>query len=597
MTPGIIVVLIITVLTVVLFITEPVPLDVTALVVLVVLAVLGRWTGISPSEALAGFSNTATITVLAMLILSEGVRRTGLLVRLADRLARAVGSNQRWQLVATMILGGPISAFMNNTPVVALLIPVVSDMARRGRTSPSRLLIPLSYVSMLGGVTTLIGTSTNILAADLSARILGHEIGMFEFTTLGCIVFAFGCLYLLVAAPKLLPERIPPEADRIATFSVEPYLSEARVPEGAPAAGMTVEEWLERTELDLEVLALSREAQVIEHPRRDLLRPGDVLLLHASKEQLQKVAARSHLELVETPTLTPDEILRSGEFDSISEIMIPRGSALEGMRLGQANFPRRFDAYVLAVRSQGRVLRDQLERVPLHDGDVLLLQTTQSGNERMERSPDLMVLRARGRADYRPQKTAIALAIVAAVVTLAAVGLVPIVISAIGGVVAMLATRVLRPSEMYQSVDWQVVFLLAGIIPLGMALEKSGAAAFLGHGLAATAHHLPAIAVLWLFYFTTGLLTEILSNNAAVLLMIPIAVATAKEIGAPPFSFLLAIMFAASTAFMGPVGYQTNLFVYGPGGYRVRDFVRIGAPLFLLLSFVTVAGIALLWGV
>lgn len=514
MTTAMIIVLAISVLAVALFIFEPFPLDVCALVVLVILVVFGRWTGVGPEEAISGFSNPATITVLALLMMSEGVRRTGVVQMLGQRISGVVGSSQTRQLAATIGLSGPVSSVMNNTPVVALLLPVVSEMAHKGKISPSKLLIPLSYASMLGGTLTLIGTSTNILASTLSERILGHRIGMFEFTELGAIVFVVGAAYLMLAAPRLLPERIAPHSG---------YLDEFAVP--------------------------------------------------------------------------PDQILEVADFDSFTEIVVPAGSDLIGRTIAQVDFPERYHAYVVAVRSGGDTTRERLDERELHGGDTLLVQTTEEGNERMQRSAQILVVSADEGRDIRPGKLVPMLVIVVAMVTLAAFDILPIVISALAGVVAMLLTGVLRPAEMYRGVDWRVIFLLAGIIPLGVALEQTGTAAYLGHLLGQTAEYLPAIVVLWLFYIGTGLVTEVISNNAAVLLMLPVAAATAEQIGANPFAFVLAVMFAASTAFLGPVGYQTNLFVYGPGGYRVSDFVRVGAPLQLLLSVVTVTGIDLIWGV
>jgi di/tricarboxylate transporter len=593
-----IIVLSIVAFAVALFVLEPVPLDVTAMLVLVLLVLLGPWTEISPEEAVSGFSNSATITVLAMLIISEGVRRTGVIQALARRLSRMVGTSEKRHLAATLGMAGPISGFMNNTPVVALLMPVVSEMAHKGRISPSKLLIPLSYVSMLGGTLTLIGTSTNILASDLSARILGHSIGMFEFTALGVVVMIAGGIYLFFAAPILLPARVEPRGSYLESFKVASYLREIKIWADAPMLGMSVQAWLQASEIDIEVLALTRGHSVFEHPDRDqIMQEGDVLLVHATADCLEKLGDLDGVEVIETPKFTPDQIMISGDFNSLVEVVVLAGSALEERTIADVNFPEQFDAYVLALRSRSRVLRENFDDEILHSGDNLLVQTTREGHERMLASPDVVVISTQERPDYRPEKIPVVVVILVAVVALAAFDFFPIMVTSLAGVVAMLLCGVIRPAEMYQGVDWRVIFMLAGIIPLGLALEQTGAAAYLGEALAATGDYLPAIAVLWLFYIATGLITEFISNNAAVLLMIPVAAATATAIDANEFAFVLAVMFAASTAFLGPVGYQTNLFVYGPGGYRVRDFIRIGAPLQVLLSVVTVGGIDMIWGV
>jgi di/tricarboxylate transporter len=592
-----IIVLAIVLVAVVLFITEIVSIDVTALLVLVLLVILGRWTQIGPEEAVSGFSNSATITVLAMLILSEGVRRTGVVQSLGRRLSKLVGTSEKKQLAATIAMSGPVSGMMNNTPVVALLMPVVTEMAHKGKVSPSRLLIPLSYASMLGGMLTVIGTSTNILAADLSARLLGERIGMFEFTALGAIVFVVGAAYLIVAAPRLLPERIKPEAGYLEEFAVDPFLTEVRVTSKASMIGKTIDQWLDKSKIEFDVIALIRDEDVFDHPSDKAIREGDVLLVYASRGHLDELIGTAGLDPVAAPELTPDEIMSQGDFDSVVELVIPAGSRFEGRTLYDTRLPERYEAFVLAIRSGGEIIRERLGQRELRGGDTLLVQTTPEGIDRMQRSRDLVVLVAQEREAFRRDKRPYMYLIVAAVIGLAAAEVLPIMVSALAGVVAMLLTGVLRASEMYQAVDWRVIFLLAGIIPLGIALEQTGAAALLGLVLAENAEILPTIVVLWLFYMATGLATEVFSNNASVLLMIPVAIETATHIGANPFAFVLAVMFAASTAFLGPVGYQTNLFVYGPGGYRISDFLRIGAPLQLILSVVTVGGIAWMWGV
>lgn len=598
MTLGMIIVLGVAALAVILFVLEPVPLDVTAMLVLVLLVLLGKWTEVSPADAVSGFSNPATLTVLSMLILSDGVRRTGMIQGLARRISKMVGSSEKKQLIATFAMAGPVSGLLNNTPVVALLLPLVTEMAHKGRVSPSKLLIPLSYISMLGGTLTLIGTSTNIIASNISARLLGHKIGMFEFSGLGLIVLGVGAVYLYITAPLLLPEHVKPRGSTLESFKVVSYLRELKLWADAPMLGISVRDWLQQADYNLSVLALTRGEAVFEQPDRDhTLREGDVLLVHATEQTLKKIEDAGGVELLDGRKFTPDQIMISGDFNSLAQLVVLPGSALEGLTIRETNFPERFDAYVLAHRSRSVVTREDFANNTLRSGDTLLLQTTRKGQERMTASPDVVLMNASSRADHRPEKTPHAIVILVAVVALAALNILPIMVSALTGVVAMLLTGVVRASEMYKDIDWRVIFMLAGIIPLGIALEQTGAANYLGGVLASSGRYLPPIFVLWLFYVATGLITEFISNNAAVLLMIPVAAATATQIGANEFAFVLAVMFAASTAFMGPVGYQTNLFVYGPGGYSVRDFVRIGAPLNLLLSVVTVSGINVIWGI
>ncbi|MDS0242923.1 MULTISPECIES: SLC13 family permease [unclassified Haloferax] len=591
-------------LSLVLFATEWLPIDVTAIVVMVLLMVLEPWTQITPQEGLSGFASPATITVLAMLILSTGVNRTGIVQHIGRKMAEYAGNSQTKQLAATISVTGPVSGFINNTPVVAILVPVVADLAHKGKTSPSKLLMPLSFASMLGGTLTVIGTSTNILASDIAAQ-LGrespgldlHAFGMFEFTKLGVIVFAVGAVYLMTVGVRLLPKRVPAEDDLVEEYALQEYLADVVVPADSSLIGQTVQEALGNDDLDIDVLQLIRYGeQFLEPLARKEIHENDTLRLRTNRETLERIMRSEGLTFVGGPRSESD--LHPGEAEPVMvEVVIPSGSFLVGESLASSTFRQRYDANVLAFRTRGKVVRDRFEDIDIRVGDTLLVQAPPDSLTRLVQNEDFIVAHEFEDADYRTEKTPFAVAIIAGVVALPAFNVLPIVVSALGGVVAMILTGVLKPNELYKSVEWNVIFLLAGVIPLGVALQQTGAAALLGDAVASTATFLPAIGVLWVFYLATGLLTSVISNNASVVLMIPVAASAAQSIGANAFAFVLAVTFAASTAFMTPVGYQTNLFVYGPGGYTFSDFLRVGAPLQLLLSVVTVAGIAFFWGV
>jgi di/tricarboxylate transporter len=598
-TTEMVVVLGVVVLALVLFVTEALPVDVTAILSAVLLVVLEPWTGISPAEGISGFSSPATITVLAMLILSAGLGRTGVVQTLGSRMRRFAGRSQFRQLLATVGVAGPVSGVINNTPVVAILVPVVSDLAHEGGVSPSKLLLPLSYASMLGGMLTLIGTSTNILASATAVRLIGRGFTMFEFTWLGVVVLVVGSVYLLTVGVWLTPERIPAGEGYLQEYDVDDYLTEVVVNPDSPLVGETVAAAFGRAdapEADIDVVQLVRDGRTYGEPlARKELRVGDRLRLRAARDTLAEVVDLDGLSVVGTPS-EPD----LGEVDeeqTLVEVVVPSGSFLVGESLASATFRQRFDATVLAFRSRGTLVRDRMEDVAVQVGDTLLVQGPASSIDRLAATREFIVAHEVENPDYRREKAPIAVATILGVVALPALGLLDIVASALAGVVVMVLSGVIRPQELYETVDWQVIFLLAGVIPLGIALEQSGAAALLGSLVAETATLLPAIGVLWVFYITTALVTAVVSNNASVVLMLPVAVAAARDVGADPFAFILAVTFAASTAFISPVGYQTNLFVYGPGGYRFSDFLRVGAPLLLLLSAVTVAGIAVGWTV
>ena len=594
-TTGMVVVIAITVLAFVLFASEVVPVDVTALIVMFALMVLGPWTQVSIEEGVSGFSNDATITVLAMFILSAGISRTGAVQRLGARMAAFARGDERRQLLSVLGVAGLPSGFLNNTPIVAMLIPAVSDLAREGGTSPSKLLIPLSYASMVGGMLTLIGTSTNLVASDVSARLLDHPFSMFEFTELGAIVFVTGALYLLFVGHHLIPGRIAPDEGLLAEFDMSGYLAEVVVEADSPLVGRTVGSADDDPELDFEVVQVLRDERVIEPFSEDALRAGDALIVRAGADTLRELASTRGLSMA-TADVTETTFEAADVHGTFVELVVPTGSSFVGESLDGALFGREYDVNVLSIRRGTELLHQRLNQVDLDRGDTILVQTTAESVGRMATDPNVIVARELEDPGYRTGKTPLAVVIVLAVVGLAALAVLDILVAALGGVVAMLLTGVLEPDELYDAVEWDVIFLLAGLIPLGIAFDQTGAATLIGALVAESAAYLPPLGVLWLFYVITALTTAVVSNAGSVVLMIPVGVATAVQVGANPFAFVLAVTFAASADFMTPIGYQTNLLVYGPGGYRFTDYARVGAPLQVLLSVVTVLGIAAFWG-
>jgi len=621
-TPGMTVVFGLVLVALVLFATEPVPVDVTALGVMVALlltepvtqlladagllagpVLVLRTAAETPAAAveagLSGFSSVATITVLAMFVLSEGVWRTGVVSLLGARVATLTGDDEGRQLGATIGIVGPLSGFINNTAAVAILLPMVSDLAHAGRNSPSKLLMPLSFASMFGGTLTLIGTSTNILASDLTARLLPERgpIGMFEFTALGVVLLVVGSAYLLTVGRRLVPARIPPEEDLTEEFRMGDYLTEVVVRADSPLIGQTVAEAIADSGFDVEVVQLVRDESVFAVAGPKQIQAGDVFVLRTDRETLVDLLDVEGLDLRAEVAVTEAELEAAEGGQNLVEVVVAPGSDLVGNTLAEAEFSQRYDASVLAFRRGQEVLRKRLDDLTLRVGDTLLVQGPAASIERIEERPHLIVAQEIHRPDVRESKMAVSVGIVAAVVLAAAFTPVSIATAALAGAVGMVLTGCLRPPEVYEAVQWDVIFLLAGVIPLGIALERTGGADLLAEAVVAASPGLPAVVVLGLMYVVTALLTNVVSNNASVVLMIPVAVQAATAIGANAFSFVLAVTFAASTAFMTPVGYQTNLFVYGPGGYRFTDYVRVGAPLQALFAVVTTVGIALIWGV
>ena len=602
----------------VLFATEPVPVDITAIGVLVALLLVEPVSataadigllaeplvvlsdpeaGLSATEnGLSGFASSATLTVLAMFILSEGVQRTGVIQLLGEKISALTGDSEGRQLGATIGLVAPISGFINNTAAVAILLPMVTDIAHEGKTSPSKLLLPLSYASMFGGMLTLIGTSTNILASELSGRLIGRTFTMFEFTQLGIVVSLVGTAYLLTVGRWLTPERIPVAEDLTDEFEMGEYLTEVVVREDSPLVGQTITEAFRETDFDMDLVQLIRGDDVFANalgPKA--VRAGDVFAVRTDRDTLVELSDAEGLDLLPEIEVTESELEQAADRQNLVEVVVAPGSRLVGQTLVTANFRQRYDASVLALRRGEDLLRARMDHVKLRVGDTLLIQGPADSIERLDASRDFIVAQQIDRPDYRRSKIPVAVGVVAAVVGLAALDVLPIVVAALAGALAMVLTRCLDPTEIYDAVQWDVVFLLAGVIPLGIALENTGGADLLADAVVASGATLPPIAVLGLLYLVTALLTNVISNNASVVLMIPVAVEAAQQLGVNTFSFILAVTFAASTAFMTPVGYQTNLFVYGPGGYRFTDYLRVGTPLQLLFTVVTTVGIAVIW--
>ena len=604
LTVGMLVVFAIITVALLLFITEPVPIDITAIGVMVALIVLEPWTRVDAATGVGGFASSATITVLAMFVLSEGIRQSGLINMIGAWIAETFGDSPFKQLLAVLGLSGGTAGFINNTPVVAIMIPMVSAISKKTGISPSKLLMPVSFMAMLGGMLTLIGTSTNILASDVSARLIGRPFSMFEFTQLGLIVLLTGGVYLATVGRYLLPERVQIDDELIAGFEMTEYLTEVVVRGDSPLIGKTVTQSLEDLDIDADIVQLVRDDRAFTEPLGPKqIREGDVLVLRTDRESLMALVDAEGLDLApdaevsEDQLTTEDEAIEAETEQNLVEVIISPEAPLIGETLETLNFRDRYDATVLAIRRGGKIIHARMDKRQLRAGDTLLLQATEETIGRFSNDRNFVVGGRLTRPDFRTSKIPIAIGIIAVVVGLAALEVVPILVSALGGIVAMVATGCVKPNEVYSSVDWSVIFLLAGLIPLGVAMERTGAAEWLAGLVVVSSGGLDVVIVLGLFYLFTALITNVVSNNASVVLMIPVAIDTAEAIGADPFSFVLAVTFAASTAMLTPIGYQTNLMVYGPGGYKFTDFFRLGAPLQLILTVVTTLGIVYFWGV
>lgn len=588
----------------VLFASQKLPLDVTALVILVTVMAIpqlfhGPWLlshGVdlqaafpTIGEGLSGLSNPATVTVLAMFILSAGVQRTGLVHVVARRTFGFVGNSELRQLMVIALIIGPVSGLVNNTAAVAVAIPLVLDMARSGGTRASRLLIPLSFFGMMGGTLTLIGTSTNILASSLlrDVEAFGREIHMFEFTHVGVVVLLVGVAYFATIGRWLLPAD---GARRLDLHEQAPFVVEVAVPEGSGLVDSTLEDSGFAQRHDVEVLRLVRDGRsIIKNAATTELAAGDILQLHADMRVVSDLIGDDDVQVMSD--FGSDQRVRDD--GRLVRILLRNRDVFAG-RPGRAiDFWARYRARPVGIEiddpSSARVADHRLDV-----GEVLLLQLSTTSLRRLERNLDVVVLE-KFADDFDRGKMSLAAGIVIAVVVGAVATPLPIVVTALMGVVAMVATGCVGKDDIYSGVAWDVIIMLAGVIPLGIAMSKSGAADWLAARFVDLAGGWHPLLVLMALYVLTTLMTELVSNNASVVILVPVAIALSSGLQIELFALVLAVMFAASTSFLSPVGYQTNTMIYGTGLYRFGDFAKVGAPLNVLLMVVTCTMIWLLW--
>jgi di/tricarboxylate transporter len=551
------------------------------MVAMLTLAVLMLFQILTPKEALAGFSNPATVAVACMFVLSAGLQSSGVVHYLGDRLLAMGVSREASLLLVVGLIVGPVSMFINNTAAVAIFLPIAIRACQGSRISPSRILMPLSFFAMLGGMCTLIGTSTNILVSSLAEDRDIEPFGMFEFTPIGLIFFGAGAIYLLFIGRRLLSERVPAES-LTEEFHLGLFLSELIVLEGSPLAGKTLVEANLGERYDLEVLAVVRaDGRKFQAEEVARLREGDLLLVKASAASLGKV--RDNTGIAVKPGRHPDDAdLRSAD-SAIFEALITPTSHLAGRTLKSVGFRNRYGATTLAIRRHGEDIREKIGKIRLRVGDELLILAPRTNLERLRGENDFLMLEEVEIPVLKPVTAMTSIAIVAGVVISAALGFYTVAVAAIIGSVLMVVTRCLPLRKVYTEVDWQVIFLFAGLIPMGRGLEVTGAADAAVDLMLRVFSGLGPEAVLSVFFFLAMVLTGIMSPKPTAALLAPLAVSTARSLGVDERAFLIALTFAASTAFYTPVGFQTNLLVYGPGGYRFMDFVKVGGPLCVVI--------------
>lgn len=586
-----------------LFATEKLPLDITALLILITLMVIpllgdSQWLydrGIdlpsafpTVSEGLSGLSSTATVTVLAMFILSAGIQRSGLIHVLGKKVFPLVGNSELRMILIIALLVGLVSGFVNNTAAVAVAIPLVLDMARRLKMQASRLLIPVSFFGMLGGTLTVIGTSTNILASAIMKDLpeFGREIGMFEFTHLGLIVLGVGLVYFITIGRWLLPSK-----DRVKLHhDDDEFIIELGLAKNSSLLEKSLADNEFASKTAVKVLKLLRaQTTYIKRAEEINLQEGDIIQVRANMRQIMDLIKHDEVEVL-------SEVGSSRQVRSDGRLvraLLRNRSLFKGKTAESVGFWKRYEARLIGVETEELKTR-RLSGEQLHVGEIVLLQISNTALNRLRRNHDLVLLEE-AQDEFDRKRMIMTGGIVAGVVFGAALTPLPIVVTALMGIVAMAVTGCVKKDDLYSGVSWDVIFLLAGVIPLGIAMTKSGGADWLGGLLAIHAGGWHPILVLMALYALTTMLTELVSNNASVVILVPVAISLGQILQIDLLAMVLAVMFAASTSFLSPIGYQTNTMIYGTGLYRFTDFAKVGAPLNVILMVVTSVGLYWLW--
>ncbi len=565
----------------VLFISEWVRVDVVALMLMGALVATGI---LSPQEAVGGFSNSATVTVLFMFLLSAALLKTGALVRVGAMFANVFRRSNILGLIVMMASVAVVSAFINNTPVVAIFIPIIVQVAKEVKLPASKLLMPLSFASIFGGMCTLIGTSTNILV-DGIARQKG-EVGfdMFTLTPVGLVLLGAGMLYMLLVGQKLLPKLKGGKEDG---YDLYEYVAEIELFKEARSVGKAISEAPLVREYGMDVLEVIRNQEVTSVPSGDFkLKAGDVLKVRCDVERLQKLKDKLQFHL--RPVIKVSNHHFGSKDTSLVEVIIPSNSRFEGKTLNEMNFRQRYRCIPLAIRHREEIIHDRLMKLPLKAGDIVLAEIKNSRLDklkeevRLQKQPFLLLLTEHQNTTINWKNFAIVMACLIGVVTLSALNILNVLGGTLVASAILILTGCIPAKELYDMVDWKVVFLLAGALSLGVAMEKTGLSGLIANQVVGTIGPWGPVAIVSALYLLTSLLTEIMSNNASAALLAPIALSTAHQLGMSPTPFLVAITLGASASFMTPVGYQTNTMIYSAGGYRFRDFTKVGLGLNLL---------------
>lgn len=581
-------------LAVIAFIREMFPMEVvgfTAMVILVLFSI------VTPKEAVAGFSNSAVVTVGALFVLSHSLVKTNILYLLVSGLEN-FGGKRKWLVIGILLTSVAIvSSFINNVAAVAITMPLAMQLSHRFKLSPSRILLPLSYASIFGGTMTLIGTSTNLLVNEVVIKAGYPALGMFEFTKLGLVFTGIGLIYVFILAKRYMPNRaIISSLTR--KYHMSEYLTEVQVSEDSPLIGSTCLSQQVSSRFNIIILEIVRDQQKMSTDLRNrILQAGDTLIVQGKLDDILKMKSELKVQLL-TDTKLDDNDLNDAE-NAVQEVVVSPGSSFVGSSLKYINFRARFGLFVLAIQRAGTTLRDKVSHIRLRDGDTLLVFGHRTKLDQLRHSTDVFVLDVVPIQIHKIKFWWMPATIIPAIMILSALEFIDIMSASLVGVSLLLLFRVITPQEMYQSINWSVIFLIASFISVGRGMENTQAATLIAGlfefiGNSVWAEWAPHVALTALLFFT-ALLTGYLSNNSVAIILTPIAIATAINLHVNPRPFIFAIAFAASASFFTPMGYKTNMMVFGPGNYQMSDYFKAGLPLNILFWLIGSALIPVFW--
>ena len=575
------------VLAVMLFISGALAPELTGLLSVGLLMATGV---LGPQEALAGFGSPALITLLGLFPVSAALFKSGALDRLRALIASERIRTSRRLIALMAFVIAPVSGVVPNTPVVASLLPVVENWCHRRGLSPSRVLLPLSFSTVLGGTLTLLGSSVNLLVSDISQQLGYGSLELFSFTLISLPVWLTGAVYLVLAPRVLLPDRGSDGDDLAVSPERSSYCTEVTIPGDSELVGSSLHNSRLQRRFDVDVLELQRSGERLLPPLADRrLQAGDHLLLRVTRQDLLRLQQDHTVQLTTQKQDSEVSLDGAGSGQKTVEVLLPAGSTLAGASLRELRFRQRHNATVLALRRGQETVQERLGQVVLREGDVLLLQAPLDSIRGLQASNDLLVLDRLEDDLPTVRRKPVAVSIAIGMLLLPTLTPVPLVASVLVATVAVVASGCLRPGELQRAIRLDVILLLGSLTSFSVALQKTGLADALATGLEQWLVGWPSYGSLMVLFIGTTLLTQVMSNAASVALLAPVAVQLAPSLALPPTAMLITVLFGASQSFLTPVGYQTNLMVFGPGRYRFLDVTRYGSGLTLIMTLLVPA--------